>query len=55
MRINLNTLREDIRRMGIVLATAGLLSAFLDGADPRVASGLALAGAVTLLLGNLER
>ena len=42
------TSRENIRRLGIILASAGLLSAFLEGGDPLVAAGLAL------VLGNLE-
>ena len=54
MNFNLTTAREDVRRIGIVLVSAGLLSAFLEGADPLVAAGLALVGIVALVLGNLE-
>ena len=46
--------REDVRRLGIILASAGLLSAFLEDGDPLVAAGLALVGIVALVLGNLE-
>lgn len=48
MNFNLTPAREDVRRIGIVLVSAGLLNAFLEGADPLVAAGLAL------VLGNLE-
>ena len=54
MNFNPTTSREDIRRLGIILASAGLLSAFLEGGDPLVAAGLALVGIVALVLGNLE-
>ena len=51
---NPTTTREDIRRLGIILASAGLLSAFLEGGDPLVAAGLALVGIGALVIGNLE-
>ena len=54
MMFNPTTSREDIRRLGIILASAGLLSAFLEGGDPLVAAGLALVGIGALVLGNLE-
>ena len=55
MIFNPSTTREDIRRLGIILASAGLLSAFLKGDDPPVATGLALVGIGALVLGNLEQ
>lgn len=55
MVFNPTTTREDIRRLGIILASAGLLSAFLEGGDPLVAAGLALVGIGALVLGNLEQ
>ena len=53
MTFNPTTSREDIRRLGIILASAGLVSAFLEGGDLLVAAGLALVGIGTLVLGNL--
>ena len=47
------TTRDAVRRLGIIISAAGLLSAFLDGVDLLVAAGLLLAGIVTLVLGNL--
>ena len=54
MTVKPTTIREDIRRLGIILPLAGLLSAFLKGGDPLVAAGLALVGIGALVLGNLE-
>ena len=54
MNFNLTTAREDVRRIGIVLVSAGLLSTFLEGADPLVAARLAMVGIVALVPGNLE-
>ena len=54
MMFNPTTSREDIRRLGIILASAGLLSAFPEGGDPLVAADLALVGIGALVLGNLE-
>ena len=54
MMFNPTTTREDIRRLGIILASAGLLSAFLEGGDPLVAAGLALVGIGALVIGNFE-
>ena len=51
---NPTTTREDIQRLGIILVSAGLLSAFLEGGDPPVAAGLALVGIGALVIGNLE-
>ena len=47
------TTREDVRRLGIIISSAGLVSAFLEGGDLLVAAGLLLAGIVVLVLGNL--
>ena len=47
MLFNPTPSREDIQRLGIILASAGLVSAFLEGRDPLVAAGPAL------VLGNL--
>ena len=54
MMFNPTTTREDIRRLGITLASAGLLSAFLQDGDPLVAAGLALVGIGALVIGNME-
>ena len=54
MMFNPTTTQEDIRWLGIILASAGLLSAFLEGGDPLVAAGLVLVGIGALVLGNLE-
>ena len=47
------TTRKDIRRLGIIISAAGLLSAFLDGGDLLMAAGLMLVGIGALVLGNL--
>ena len=47
------TTREDVRRLGSIISSAGLLSAFLEGGDLLVAAGLMQAGIVALVLGNL--
>ena len=54
MTLNPTTTREDVRRLGIIISAAGLVSAFLEGGDLLVAAGLMLAGIVALVLGNLE-
>ena len=54
MTLNPTTTREDVRRLGIIISSAGLVSAFLEGGDLLVAAGLMLAGIVALVLGNLE-
>ena len=47
------TSRDVVRRLGIILASAGLVSAFLEGGNTLVAAGLALVGIGALVLGNL--
>ena len=46
--------QEDVGRLGIIISSAGLLSALLEGGGPLVAPSLILAGFVALVLGNLE-
>ena len=48
------TIREDIRRLGIIMTTAGLVSGVLEDGDPWVAFFLAVAGLLSLVLGNLR-
>ncbi len=45
---------EDVRRLGIILTAAGLLSEVLEEGNVFTAGGLVLAGLVLLLFGNLE-
>ena len=47
MTVNPTTTREDVRPLGIIISSAGLVSAFLEGGD------LMLAGIVALVHGNL--
>ena len=46
--------REDVRWLGLIVSSAGLLSAFLEGGDLLVVPCLMLAGIVVPILGNLE-
>lgn len=48
------TIREDIRRLGIIMTAAGLVSGVLEDADPWVAFFLAVSGLLALVLGNLR-
>ena len=54
MKLNLTTTWEDVRRLGIILAAAGLLAGVLEDGDIFTAGGLTLVGLVLLLFGNLE-
>ena len=51
---NSTTIREDIRRLGIILTSAGLLSAILEGERPLVVTILVSGGVLALVIGNLE-
>ncbi len=51
---NPTTIREDIRRLGVILTSAGLLSAILEGGRLLVAAVLVSGGVLTLVVGNLE-
>jgi len=55
MKFNLETAREDTRRIGIILAAAGILNGVLEGGEPVVVLGLCLVGIVALVVGNLEK
>ena len=48
------TIREDIRRLGIIMTAAGLVSGVLEDADLWVAFFLAISGLLALVLGNLR-
>ena len=54
MSLNLITVQEDMRRLGIILTSAGLLSGFLEGGAPLTVYGLILAGILPLVIGNLR-
>ena len=54
MKLNLTSTWEDVRRPGIILTAAGLLSGVLENGEVITAAGLTLAGMVLLLFGNLE-
>ena len=47
-------MRDETRRLGVILIAAGLLGGLLENAGLLVAIGLFLAGAVMLLAGCLE-
>ena len=48
------SVREDSRRVGIILATAGLLSAALKEGSLWIGASLVTAGLALMLLGYLE-
>ncbi len=54
MRLNLNSIREDSRRVGIILGTTGLLGAVLDQVDSWIGASLGLTGLALLLIASLE-
>ena len=54
MKLNLTTTWEDVRRLGIILTSAGLLAGVLEEGDIVTAGGLVLAGLALLWFGNLE-
>lgn len=54
MAFNSNKLRDETRRLGVILIAAGLLGGLLEDAGPLVASGLVLGGAAALLMGCLD-
>ena len=51
---NSSKLRDETRRLGVILIAAGLLGRLLENAGLLVAIGLSLAGAVMLLVGCFE-
>lgn len=54
LEFNEETIREDFRRLGVVMISAGLIHGILEGGDPLVAVFLALSGFFSLVLGNLR-
>ncbi len=54
MRLNLNSIREDSRWIGVILVTTGLLGGVLEQIGPWIAAGLGFSGLVLLLVGYLE-
>ncbi|MCY4428372.1 MAG: hypothetical protein OXC05_15275 [Halieaceae bacterium] len=48
------TVQEDMRRLGVILTSAGLLSVLLEDGNLLAASGLALTGLLSLVVGNLR-
>ena len=56
MKIDFAAVREDARRLGIILFVAGLLNAILEDTDNIwVVSCLIIAGAGLMLMAYLER
>jgi len=55
MKLNLVTLSEDCRRLGIILSAAGLIAGFLEGGQVINAGPAALFGLALLWYGNLEK
>ena len=51
---HVDSVREDSRRVGIILATAGLLSAALKEGSLWIGASLVTAGLALMLLGYLE-
>ena len=54
MKVNFDSVREDSRRVGIILATAGLLSAALKEGSLWIGASIVTAGLALMLLGYLE-
>ena len=54
MAFNSNKLRDETRRLGVILIAAGLLGGLLEDVGLLVVSGLVLGGIVMLLAGCLE-
>ena len=54
MAFNSGKLRDETRRLGVILIAAGLLGGLLEDAGLLVVSGLVLGGAVALLVGCLD-
>lgn len=54
MTFNSNKLRDETRRLGVILIAAGLLAGLLEDADLTVVIGLILIGIVTLVSGCLD-
>ena len=52
--LNLTTTWEDVRRLGIILTSAGLLAGVVEEGNIVTAGGLTLAGLALLWFGNLE-
>lgn len=54
VKLNPTTAWEDVRRLGIILTSAGLLAGVLEEDNIAIAIGLTLADLVLLWFGNLE-
>jgi len=55
MKLNTDKIREDIRRLGLLLFAAGVFSLVLDYGSPQASIGLALAGLLLAFAGCLEK
>lgn len=54
MAFNSNKLRDETRRLGVILIAAGLLGGLLEDAGLVVVSSLVLVGIIALLTGCLD-
>ena len=54
MKFNLDTVREDTRRFGMILVAAGVLNTFFEDSDPLTSVITLLVGILVLVVGNLE-
>ena len=54
MAFNSGKLRDETRRLGVILIAAGLFGGLLEDAGLLVVSGLVLGGAAPLLVGCLD-
>ena len=55
MKLNTDKVREDIRRVGLLVFAVGLFSLLLDAGSPLASIGLALVGLLAVFAGNLEK
>ena len=54
MSFNLETIREDTRRLGIILVAAGIINPIFQDKDPLISLSVIITGLLMLLIGNAE-
>lgn len=54
MKFNLDTIREDTRRLGIILVAAGIINPIFQDKDPLISLSVIITGILMLLIGNAE-
>lgn len=54
MKFNLDTIREDTRRLGLILVAAGIINPIFQDKDPLISLSVIIVGILMLLIGNAE-